>query len=472
MKKTRLCMLIALLAAAAMLIGNLFGGDGDFGFSRSALAAKSMAKGKVPTPKKAKRPAVRHPAKPAGPDIIVIVFKEIPAQSFLHTMHQLREQEKGLSAIKVAINEPANAVVILGPREIVAKMARVAKSLDVPNKFREKTRRIEMRERKLKQDMERKRPGQERRTDARRGPATHRPGARPLAAAPAMLLMNPKVRQELKLSGKQAERINQIVKAQMRRGLEQFARLGAEMKKQVKPKQRAAIAKKLQAARKQFGARMQKGREQVLHVLTPEQRKKLEQVGQRMRRKGGQAMVKRKRAAGKAHKAKAERRKPKPKADRKKGEAKAKDRKARGAKAKGRKARGGKAKGASARKSALRPGPMLALAPRVRREFGLNEGQVGKISKIVKGHMNEGREQMQRLTAQMRETKDREKRARIAKRIAELREARMRNCRKAAMRVLNQKQREQFERIEVRVREQARKGAQQRRRTRQKKERA
>jgi len=88
------------------------------------------------------RPEARRPEPPRhdgpAPEAIVLRFEHIPAESFLETFHQLAENEhlrEGLKQIPIALNEPANAVVLIAPPEVAGVMMRVAEELDHPNEF-------------------------------------------------------------------------------------------------------------------------------------------------------------------------------------------------------------------------------------------------------------------------------------------------------------------------------------------------
>ncbi len=88
-----------------------------------------------------RRPEGRPPA-PHGepaPGAIVLRFEHIPANSFMETLEQLADKNEqlreGLRQIPIALNEPANAVVVIAPPEVAAVMMRVAAELDHPNAF-------------------------------------------------------------------------------------------------------------------------------------------------------------------------------------------------------------------------------------------------------------------------------------------------------------------------------------------------
>ena len=79
--------------------------------------------------------------KPQGPPPkpLVLRFHYIPAGSFVDTLARLGRGNRlgeGLAKIPMAVNEPANAVVIVAPPEIADFLATIAKGLDQPNEFR------------------------------------------------------------------------------------------------------------------------------------------------------------------------------------------------------------------------------------------------------------------------------------------------------------------------------------------------
>jgi hypothetical protein len=97
-----------------------------------ALAVYAAEKGEQAA-KGAKRPE-GPPPKP-----LVVQFKHIPAHSFMETLKQLgRHPAVGeiLQKVPMAVNQEANAVVILGPPEVTDYLAAIAKGLDQPNAFR------------------------------------------------------------------------------------------------------------------------------------------------------------------------------------------------------------------------------------------------------------------------------------------------------------------------------------------------
>ena len=93
-------------------------------------------------------PAVRPGSPPEGrpPKPLVIQFKNIPAESFLNTIKQLCQNpqiREAFEQLPIAINEPANAVVIIGPPEAAEFLGMIAQGLDQPNEFRMRERALE-----------------------------------------------------------------------------------------------------------------------------------------------------------------------------------------------------------------------------------------------------------------------------------------------------------------------------------------
>ncbi|MEA3368228.1 MAG: hypothetical protein U9R68_08960, partial [Planctomycetota bacterium] len=81
---------------------------------------------------------VERPHRPPEVQTIVLRFVHIPAESFVDTLEQLARNPKlreRLEQMPMAVNEPANAVVLIAPPEVAAVFARVADELDQPNEF-------------------------------------------------------------------------------------------------------------------------------------------------------------------------------------------------------------------------------------------------------------------------------------------------------------------------------------------------
>ena len=80
----------------------------------------------------------RGPRPDGPPKPLVLRFLHIPAESFVQTLKQLARNDRvreGLEQMPLAINEPANAVVIVAPPEVAEMLMHLAKQLDQPNEF-------------------------------------------------------------------------------------------------------------------------------------------------------------------------------------------------------------------------------------------------------------------------------------------------------------------------------------------------
>jgi len=81
-------------------------------------------------------------------ETVVLRFIHVPADSFIDTLHQLAERNheirEGLEQMPLAVNEPANAVVLIAPPEVADALRRMAEELDQPNEFRVHEREREM----------------------------------------------------------------------------------------------------------------------------------------------------------------------------------------------------------------------------------------------------------------------------------------------------------------------------------------
>ncbi len=83
----------------------------------------------------------RQPSRQDGVRTLVLQFENIPADSFIETLDQLAENDRvddAFEEIAVAVNRPANAVVILAPGPIADMLEKIAEKLDQPSEFHEK----------------------------------------------------------------------------------------------------------------------------------------------------------------------------------------------------------------------------------------------------------------------------------------------------------------------------------------------
>ena len=108
-----------------------------------------------------RRPEPKRPGPP--PKVVVFPLRHIPAQSIMEVMEQLARAEPAREIIKqvpFAVNEPANALVVVGPPEVVEFFEQLVAGLDKPSEFHERMRDREMEERhrdlELKTEMKRR----------------------------------------------------------------------------------------------------------------------------------------------------------------------------------------------------------------------------------------------------------------------------------------------------------------------------
>jgi len=98
--------------------------------------------------------------RPPEVETVVLRFGHIPAESFLDTLKQLGrnpEVRQGLKQMPIAVNGPANAVVLIAPPRIADTLRRVADELDQPNEFRIHEREREAEEAALEAEREQRR---------------------------------------------------------------------------------------------------------------------------------------------------------------------------------------------------------------------------------------------------------------------------------------------------------------------------
>jgi hypothetical protein len=97
----------------------------------------------------------RRPGPPPKP--VVIRFKRVPAESFLHVLEQLArvpEVGEALKKLPVAVHEPSNSVVIIAPPEAAEMLMHLAAQLDQPSEFHEFMREREEGERHRRMERE------------------------------------------------------------------------------------------------------------------------------------------------------------------------------------------------------------------------------------------------------------------------------------------------------------------------------
>jgi len=98
-------------------------------------------------------PGERRPGEHERPRPMVFQFKHISVESFAETLKQLGKNNEDLAkilgSIPLAVNEEANAIVIIAPPEVLEGLAHIAEGLDRPNEFHIHRQEMEMRERMM-----------------------------------------------------------------------------------------------------------------------------------------------------------------------------------------------------------------------------------------------------------------------------------------------------------------------------------
>jgi len=278
-----------------------------------------------------------------GEDIHVHILRlqHIPAESFMEVLEQLGRAPKFremLEQIPVAMNEHANAIVIIGPPKVMELFERIAEGLDAPSEFHErmrdqemgrrrqemeihtqqKHREMEMRAEMAKRELEmraragrmgpppwapgregdrrgepdRPRPREERPRDQHREERPrheHREeGPPPLERLERALrspggeglerLLSPQVMGKLRLAGDQVDRIRRIAKEHHMHVAQLRERVGQALKEMGPDERERAAGKIIPNARRQLEEMAGKLREEIGRVLRPEQREVLERI--------------------------------------------------------------------------------------------------------------------------------------------------------------------------------------------------
>ena len=309
MRQKRVGAVLAAVCAAALVLGGAV----------AATAAPESALDEKPTPPKAKanRPektAAETGAKhPAPPKAIVLRFEQIPAESFMNTLRQLGRNEhisKVLQNVPIALNEDANAVVIIAPPDIAALLTMIAKGLDQPNVFAERMRDMEREEEKarLKREEAKRQPagpppwagnpptpprgqGAPPRPEVRSAPG---PAGDP-GMGPFQRLLDPRAIRELRLKEEQVGKIRETLDRCRNRMREMMTQV-REKAEGMSPQERAAYMRETQEQlRRSHEKLFNETRGRIMELLTPDQRERVEQMfrgapvpeGQRPERKPG-----------------------------------------------------------------------------------------------------------------------------------------------------------------------------------------
>jgi hypothetical protein len=122
----------------------------------AALAAAVPTAGAARRPRSALDEGEREGREPEV-EVVVLRFVHIPAESFVDTLEQLAEHpeiREGMEQMPLAVNEPANAVILIAPPEVADAMRRMADELDQPNEFHAHQREREAEEAAFVAEME------------------------------------------------------------------------------------------------------------------------------------------------------------------------------------------------------------------------------------------------------------------------------------------------------------------------------
>ena len=262
-----------------------------------------------------RRPAPKRPELP--PKVVVFPLRHIPAQSIMEVIEQFARAEPAREIIKqvpFAVNEPANALVVVGPPEVVEFFEQLVAGLDKPSEFHERMRDREMAERhrdlELKAEMKRRemelktemiRREMELKTEMMRremelkaemharmggprppqlGPGRPEGPGRPgrhggpgePARAPFARLLSPDVIRELRLDDDQVHAIRKVAEHVREKGgrmREEAMRAIRELPPERRRREAPEIIEKI---RREVGRMSGEVRRRVFEILRPEQR--------------------------------------------------------------------------------------------------------------------------------------------------------------------------------------------------------
>ena len=216
------------------------------------------------------------PKRAVPPSAVVFTFKHIPAESFMHTLHQLAKNpnvKSMLEGLPIAMNEPANAVVIIAHPDAANFLTTIAKGLDRPNVFRQQTERRQQTEWQRTPMMQREPEGAMRPGGHPEPGAEHpRRGMEPMARLRALTV--PKIAEKLGLNENQVRQIRGVL-AECRRNTEAQQNKARETLKNLPPEERRKRAMEMMRERqKQHAEAMRKTHERIMNILTTDQREK------------------------------------------------------------------------------------------------------------------------------------------------------------------------------------------------------
>jgi hypothetical protein len=116
--------------------------------------------------------------------VVIFRLEHISANSIMEVLAQLGRAEgvaDMLKKVPFAVNEPANAVVVVGPPEVVEFFERLVGGLDKPSAFHERMGDREMQRRRQEMDLKTEMKHRELELKAKMAPMAPRPGAKPMA---------------------------------------------------------------------------------------------------------------------------------------------------------------------------------------------------------------------------------------------------------------------------------------------------
>jgi hypothetical protein len=283
------------LAGALLLVSPARGADAQRPAPRRPRRADVRRDEEVRPQVRARRPAAARPREqrdaPDRPRRIkptIIQFEHISAESFMHTLKQLARNPhvaQALRELPLALNEEANAVVVIAPDEVTQMLTAIARGLDRPSEYHQREEANRRREHAQRARMALAlrrgavarvaRPPAEAgmRREARRAPGD-RQGRTPMHLGRLLL---PDAVRRLKLSPQQVREIRAALEAarasaqQLRRRIAAAGAAPEDEYRREAPEMRQRVQARVQQIQQQ-------ARREVFSILTPEQRDAAERL--------------------------------------------------------------------------------------------------------------------------------------------------------------------------------------------------
>jgi Spy/CpxP family protein refolding chaperone len=210
------------------------------------------------------------PARERRPRPTVIRFEHISAASYVHTLKQLGRNPhiaQALRELPLALNEEANAVVVIAPDEVTQMLTAIARGLDRPSEYRQR------------------RQAERRGRWARRGamppPAAPRPMRRREGKPPASLgrLLSRDAVARLRLTPEQVEKIEAVLARARAAAPEARERTRRPQRDGAPPgKARREMAERHKRIEARLDDVRRRVHKEVFSILTPEQREMAERL--------------------------------------------------------------------------------------------------------------------------------------------------------------------------------------------------